>query len=182
MKERVRARLEIQRLGDARSPLRVELGPKTSPNKPPSSRAATARAGKERSAHRSRTCPPPSNGCWRKSSNRFTTRLGFPQEQHTRCKDLRRPEEAVEDGFAFSFWCGSAIAKPKSRKKPRHMRCIPLEQREEAGLVFTAASPPPRGRSSLGPIRPFLSGNMSRANFSTLLRAGASFSKSRNYV
>ena len=28
----------------------------------------------------------------------------------------------------------------------------------------------------------FLPGNMSRANFSTLLRAGASFSKSRNYV
>jgi hypothetical protein len=33
-----------------------------------------------------------------------------------------------------------------------------------------------------GLLGPFLSGNMSRANFSTLLRAGANFSKSRNYV
>ena len=33
-----------------------------------------------------------------------------------------------------------------------------------------------------GLLGPFLSGNMSRANFSTLLRAGASFSKAKNYA
>jgi len=53
------------------------------------------------------------------------------------------------------------------------MRCIPLEQEARAASVFTATSPPRRARFSLGLLGLFPFGNMSGANFSTLVRANA---------
>jgi len=55
-------------------PLRVELVLRTSPNKLRYSPAATARAGKGRSALRLPICQPQSNDYWRKFRRPFTTR------------------------------------------------------------------------------------------------------------
>jgi prolyl-tRNA synthetase len=51
--------------------------------------------------------------------------------------DARSAEElkkAVETGFAFSYWCGSAECEAKIKEETRAtMRCIPLEQSGGSG-------------------------------------------------
>ena len=50
-------------------------------------------------------------------------------------EDLKR---AVENGFAFSFWCGSAECEAKIKEETRAtMRCIPLEQPGGSGACVS---------------------------------------------
>src|SRR5712692_2939024 len=54
-------------------------------------------------------------------------------------EDLKR---AVEDGFAFSFWCGSAECEAKIKEETRAtMRCIPLEQPGGSGACVCCGKP-----------------------------------------
>jgi len=54
-------------------------------------------------------------------------------------EDLKR---AVENGFAFSFWCGSAECEAKIKEETRAtMRCIPIEQPGSSGACVSCGNP-----------------------------------------
>ena len=54
--------------------------------------------------------------------------------------DLLLP--AVETGFAFSPWCGSAECEAKIKEETRAtMRCIPFDQPAEAGVCVYCGKP-----------------------------------------
>ena len=54
-------------------------------------------------------------------------------------EDLKR---AVENGFAFSFWCGSAECEAKIKEETRAtMRCIPIEQPGGSGACVSCGKP-----------------------------------------
>src|SRR6202035_1760040 len=49
---------------------------------------------------------------------------------------------AVETGFAFSYWCGSAECEAKIKEETRAtMRCIPLEQSGGPGTCVYCGQP-----------------------------------------
>ena len=51
-------------------------------------------------------------------------------------------KKAVENGFAYSFWCGSADCEAKIKEETRAtMRCIPLEQEGGSGSCVYCAQP-----------------------------------------
>ena len=51
-------------------------------------------------------------------------------------------KKAVESGFAYSFWCGSADCEAKIKEETRAtMRCIPLEQDEGRGTCVYCSQP-----------------------------------------
>jgi prolyl-tRNA synthetase len=51
-------------------------------------------------------------------------------------------KEAVETGFAFSPWCGSAECEAKIKEETRAtMRCIPFDQPTEAGTCVYCGNP-----------------------------------------
>ena len=51
-------------------------------------------------------------------------------------------KKAVETGFAFSFWCGSADCEAKIKEETRAtMRCIPLEQEGGSGNCVYCGQP-----------------------------------------
>jgi len=53
-------------------------------------------------------------------------------------------KKAVEMGFAFSPWCGSADCEAKIKEETRAtMRCIPFDQPSEAGTCVYCGKPAP---------------------------------------
>jgi len=51
-------------------------------------------------------------------------------------------KKAVENGFAYSFWCGSADCEAKIKEETRAtMRCIPLEQEGGSGKCVSCGQP-----------------------------------------
>jgi prolyl-tRNA synthetase len=51
-------------------------------------------------------------------------------------------KKAVETGFAYSFWCGSADCEAKIKEETRAtMRCIPLEQEGGSGVCVCCGQP-----------------------------------------
>jgi prolyl-tRNA synthetase len=51
-------------------------------------------------------------------------------------------KKAVENGFAFSFWCGSADCEAKIKEETRAtMRCIPLDQEAGSGKCVYCGQP-----------------------------------------
>jgi prolyl-tRNA synthetase len=57
----------------------------------------------------------------------------------TTYEDLKK---AVESGFAFSFWCGSAECEARIKEEARAtMRCIPLEQPGGSGSCVACGKP-----------------------------------------
>ena len=55
--------------------------------------------------------------------------LAFRKSNTHDTQDYEALKEAVERGFAFAFWCGSADCEAKIKEETRAtMRCIPLEQ------------------------------------------------------
>jgi prolyl-tRNA synthetase len=51
-------------------------------------------------------------------------------------------KKAVETGFAYSYWCGSAECEAKIKEETRAtMRCIPLEQEEGSGVCVACGQP-----------------------------------------
>jgi prolyl-tRNA synthetase len=57
-------------------------------------------------------------------------------------KDYTAFKQAVEKGFAFSFWCGSADCEAKIKEETKAtMRCIPLEQPGGSGTCIFCGQP-----------------------------------------
>jgi prolyl-tRNA synthetase len=57
-------------------------------------------------------------------------------------KDYAAFKQAVEKGFAFSFWCGSADCEAKIKEETKAtMRCIPLEQPGGSGTCIFCGQP-----------------------------------------
>jgi prolyl-tRNA synthetase len=63
----------------------------------------------------------------------------------SKTKDAKTYDElkaAVEDGFAFAFWCGSADCEAKIKEETKAtMRCIPLEQVGGKGTCILCDQP-----------------------------------------
>ena len=68
--------------------------------------------------------------------------LSFRKSNTHDAKTYEELKKAVETGFAFSAWCGSADCEAKIKEETRAtMRCIPLEQDGGAGVCVACGKP-----------------------------------------
>jgi len=68
--------------------------------------------------------------------------LAFRKSRTHDAKDYEDLKKAVEDGFAFSSWCGNAACEAKIKEETRAtMRCIPLDQDGAAGNCVACGKP-----------------------------------------
>jgi prolyl-tRNA synthetase len=68
--------------------------------------------------------------------------LAFRKSNTHDAKTYDDLKKAVENGFAFSFWCGSADCETKIKEETRaSMRCIPLEQEGGSGNCVYCGQP-----------------------------------------
>jgi prolyl-tRNA synthetase len=68
--------------------------------------------------------------------------LAFRKSNTHDAKTYDDLKKAVENGFAFSFWCGSAECEAKIKEETRAtMRCIPLEQPGGFGTCVYCGQP-----------------------------------------
>ena len=65
------------------------------------------------------------------------------RKSHTRnTKNYEELKKAVEDSFAYAFWCGSGDCEAKIKEETKAtMRCIPLEQEGGDGLCVLCGKP-----------------------------------------
>ena len=72
----------------------------------------------------------------------FERALAF-RKSHTRdAESYHELKQAVESGFAFSFWCGSADCEARVKEETRATtRCLPLEQPGGSGACVCCGSP-----------------------------------------
>jgi prolyl-tRNA synthetase len=68
--------------------------------------------------------------------------LAFRKTNTRDAKTYDELKKAVENGFALSFWCGSADCEAKIKEETRAtMRCIPLDQEGGSGTCVYCARP-----------------------------------------
>jgi len=68
--------------------------------------------------------------------------LAFRKSHTHEAKTYEDLKKAVENGFAFSFWCGSPDCEAKIKEETRAtMRCIPLKQETGSGNCVYCAQP-----------------------------------------
>jgi prolyl-tRNA synthetase len=68
--------------------------------------------------------------------------LAFRKSNTHDAKTYDELKKAVENGFAFSFWCGSADCEAKIKEETRAtMRCIPLDQDANSGKCVYCGQP-----------------------------------------
>jgi len=68
--------------------------------------------------------------------------LAFRKSNTHDAKNYDELKKAVENGFAYSFWCGSADCEAKIKEETRAtMRCIPLEQEGGGGNCVYCTQP-----------------------------------------
>jgi prolyl-tRNA synthetase len=68
--------------------------------------------------------------------------LGFRKANTHDAKSYEDLKKAVETGFAYSYWCGSAECEAKIKQETRAtMRCIPLEQEGGSGVCVSCGQP-----------------------------------------
>jgi len=68
--------------------------------------------------------------------------LAFRKSNTHEAKNFEELKRAVENGFAFSFWCGSADCEARIKEETRAtMRCIPLEQPGVSGVCVDCGKP-----------------------------------------
>ena len=68
--------------------------------------------------------------------------LAFRKANTRDAKTYDELKKAVETGFAYSFWCGSADCEAKIKEETRAtMRCIPLEQEGGSGACVACGQP-----------------------------------------
>src|SRR5882757_310789 len=68
--------------------------------------------------------------------------LAFRKSNTHDAKTYDELKKAVENGFAFSFWCGSGDCEAKIKEETRAtMRCIPLEQEGGSGKCVYCDKP-----------------------------------------
>ncbi|HLE36876.1 MAG TPA: proline--tRNA ligase [Candidatus Acidoferrales bacterium] len=68
--------------------------------------------------------------------------LAFRKANTVETDDFKEFKAAVEKGFAYSFWCGSASCEEKIKEETKAtMRCIPLDQAAGPGRCVFCAQP-----------------------------------------
>jgi prolyl-tRNA synthetase len=68
--------------------------------------------------------------------------LAFRKSNTHDAKNYDELKKAVENGFAYSFWCGNAECEAKIKEETRAtMRCIPLEQDGSSGKCVYCSQP-----------------------------------------
>jgi prolyl-tRNA synthetase len=68
--------------------------------------------------------------------------LAFRKANTHDAKNYEELKNAVETGFAFSWWCGSADCEAKIKEETRAtMRCIPLDQPGGSGVCVYCGKP-----------------------------------------
>jgi prolyl-tRNA synthetase len=68
--------------------------------------------------------------------------LAFRKANTHDAKSYEDLKKAVETGFAYSYWCGSAECEGKIKEETRAtMRCIPLEQEGGSGVCVACGQP-----------------------------------------
>jgi len=68
--------------------------------------------------------------------------LAFRKSNTHDAKNYEELKSAVENGFAYAFWCGSADCEAKIKEETRAtMRCIPLEQEGGSGKCIYCSQP-----------------------------------------
>jgi prolyl-tRNA synthetase len=72
----------------------------------------------------------------------FDRALAFRDANTHDPKDYAAFKQAVENGFAFSFWCGGAECEAKIKEETKAtLRCIPLEQPGGSGPCIFCGQP-----------------------------------------
>ena len=68
--------------------------------------------------------------------------LSFREANTADPKDYAEFRNAVEKGFAYSFWCGSAQCEKSIKEETKAtLRCIPLDQPKDAGHCIYCGKP-----------------------------------------
>jgi len=68
--------------------------------------------------------------------------LNFRKANTVEPKDYSEFKSAVEKGFAYSFWCGSAQCEKSVKEETKAtLRCIPLNQAKEEGQCIYCGKP-----------------------------------------
>jgi prolyl-tRNA synthetase len=68
--------------------------------------------------------------------------LNFRKANTVEPKDYQELKAAVEKGFAYSFWCGSAQCEKNIKEETKAtLRCIPLNQEKESGSCIYCGQP-----------------------------------------
>jgi prolyl-tRNA synthetase len=68
--------------------------------------------------------------------------LGFRESNTFDPKDYKEFQSAVEKGFAYSFWCGSAQCEKSIKEDTKATsRCIPVDQSKDAGRCIYCGQP-----------------------------------------
>jgi prolyl-tRNA synthetase len=68
--------------------------------------------------------------------------LKFRETNTSNPKDYKEFQSAVEKGFAYSFWCGSAECEKSIKDATKAtLRCIPIDQSKEAGQCIYCGKP-----------------------------------------
>ena len=116
-------------------PLRVELGPKDVA-KQAAMLARRDRPGKEGKTSASMADLPSTieNLLVEIQQSLFDRALAFRRANTRETKTYEELKKAVENGFAFAGWCGTADCEEKIKQETRAtMRCIPLDPRAVLG-------------------------------------------------
>src|SRR3989440_8410249 len=124
-------------------PLRVELGPKDVA-KQSAILARRDRPGKEGKVSASLDGLPASieRLLAEIQQSLHNKALAFRKSNTHDAKTYDDLKKAVENGFAFSFWCGSADCEATIKEETRAtMRCIPLEQERGSGNCVYCGQP-----------------------------------------
>jgi prolyl-tRNA synthetase len=68
--------------------------------------------------------------------------LAFREANTANPKDYPEFQTAVQKGFAYSFWCGSAECEKSIKEETKAtLRCIPLDQTKESGKCIYCGNP-----------------------------------------
>jgi prolyl-tRNA synthetase len=68
--------------------------------------------------------------------------VNFRKDNTTDPKDYQHFKSAVEKGFAYSFWCGSADCEKSIKDETKAtLRNIPLDQSDETGICIYCGQP-----------------------------------------
>jgi prolyl-tRNA synthetase len=124
-------------------PLRVELGPKDVA-KQAAILARRDRPGREGKASASLAdLPTTIAGLLVEIQQSLHDKaLAFRKSNTHDAKTYDELKKAVENGFAYSYWCGSAECEAKIKEETRAtMRCIPLEQGSDSGKCVYCGQP-----------------------------------------
>jgi prolyl-tRNA synthetase len=124
-------------------PLRIEVGPKDV------EKGSLALARRDRPGREGKTFVPQANIALQVGelletiqTSLFERALAFRKANTHEVEDYTGLVEAVQDGWAFAWWCGKASCEAKVKEETKATtRCIPLEQPGGSGRCVVCGEP-----------------------------------------